>query len=46
VTDHGWWLLPSLFLHGRGLPLIHRLTDDAEITRGPDGTVVQLGWLV
>ncbi|MDT7725606.1 MAG: serine/threonine-protein kinase RsbW [Actinomycetota bacterium] len=49
VTDHGRWRQPSpdpLSLHGRGLPLIRTLTDDAEIKRGPEGTVVQLGWLL
>jgi serine/threonine-protein kinase RsbW len=49
ITDHGRWHAPSpdpLGLRGRGLPLIHTLTDDAEITRGPDGTVVRLAWLV
>jgi serine/threonine-protein kinase RsbW len=49
ITDHGQWHAPApdpLGLRGRGLPLIHNLTDDAEITRGPEGTVVRLSWLV
>jgi len=49
ITDHGQWHAPGpdpLRLHGRGLPLIHTLTDDAEITCGPEGTVVRLAWLV
>lgn len=49
ITDHGQWHAPApdpLCLRGRGLPLMHTLTDDAEITCGPDGTVVRLAWLV
>jgi serine/threonine-protein kinase RsbW len=49
ITDHGQWHAPApdpLGLHGRGLPLIHTLTDYAEITCGPEGTVVTLAWLI
>jgi serine/threonine-protein kinase RsbW len=49
ITDYGQWHAPEpdpLCLRGRGLPLIHTLTDDAEITCGPEGTVVRLAWLV
>lgn len=46
VTDRGQWQpapVPGL-LHGRGLPLIHTLADDAGFTTGPAGTVVEMTW--
>ncbi len=46
VTDHGQWTpapVPGL-LHGRGLPLIHTLADEATFTTSPAGTTVGMSW--
>ncbi|WP_410675512.1 ATP-binding protein [Amycolatopsis sp. cmx-4-68] len=46
VTDHGQWTpapVPGL-LHGRGLPLIHTLADEATFTTSPAGTTVEMTW--
>jgi anti-sigma regulatory factor (Ser/Thr protein kinase) len=48
VRDDGVWQAPDPQLrgvaHGRGIPLIHALTDHAEITTTPTGTRVRLQW--
>lgn len=48
VSDDGAWRAPDPQLrgaaHGRGIPLIHALTDRAEITATPTGTRVLLQW--
>ncbi|MEN4449506.1 ATP-binding protein [Mycolicibacterium phocaicum] len=48
VSDDGAWRAPDPQLrgaaHGRGIPLIHALTDRAEITATPTGTRVLLLW--
>ncbi|HEV7651222.1 MAG TPA: ATP-binding protein [Actinophytocola sp.] len=43
VTDHGRW--PDAGApRGRGLELIRRLSDDAEVVRGDYGTTVRMSW--
>lgn len=47
VRDHGRWAPPpeqSGILHGRGLPLIHALTDRAVISTGESGTEIRMTW--
>ncbi|GAB3575408.1 ATP-binding protein [Amycolatopsis endophytica] len=47
VSDRGRWLPPAEDpgpLHGRGLPLIHALSDRAEVAPGPGGTTVRMRW--
>lgn len=48
VSDDGAWRAPNPQLrglaHGRGIPLIHALTDRVEITATPAGTRVRLQW--
>ncbi|AIJ24432.1 anti sigma factor [Amycolatopsis methanolica 239] len=49
VSDQGRWQPPAADpgpLHGRGLPLIHALSDRAEIAPGPEGTTVRMRWPV
>ncbi|MCX8565207.1 ATP-binding protein [Mycolicibacterium mucogenicum] len=50
VSDDGAWRAPDPQLrgvaHGRGIPLIHALTDRAEITATPTGTRVRLQWRI
>ncbi|WP_326836427.1 ATP-binding protein [Amycolatopsis rhabdoformis] len=46
VTDHGRWRprpAPDP-RRGRGLPLIHLLSDHAEVTPAPGGTTVAMTW--
>lgn len=46
VTDHGSWRPPneSPAERRRGLPLIHRLADEAVVTSGEEGTRVLMRW--
>ncbi len=48
VTDRGTWRPAAVpapdALHGRGLPLIHTLADEATFTTSPAGTTVDLSW--
>ncbi|MFI5614379.1 ATP-binding protein [Amycolatopsis sp. NPDC051903] len=47
VTDHGRWLPPTANpgpLHGRGLPLIRALPDDATVDPTERGTTVTMTW--
>ncbi|TWF95289.1 ATP-binding protein [Saccharopolyspora dendranthemae] len=46
ITDHGSWQTPSKSAaeRRRGLPLIHRLADEAVVTSGEDGTRVLMRW--
>lgn len=46
VTDHGSWRTPgkSAAERRRGLPLIHRLADEAVVTSGEGGTRVLMRW--
>jgi serine/threonine-protein kinase RsbW len=47
VTDHGrWkpWVAEREPVHGRGLLLIRRLADHAEVIPGDHGTTVLLSW--
>ncbi|HEU5476120.1 MAG TPA: ATP-binding protein [Actinophytocola sp.] len=49
VTDHGRWRLAPVqpeHQRGRGLPLIHGLTDELTIETGEDGTIVRMVWTV
>ncbi|GAA2797812.1 ATP-binding protein [Saccharopolyspora taberi] len=47
ITDRGQWLpLSGEREGGRGLPLIHRLADEAVITPGSAGTVVRMSWML
>ncbi|MFF5987154.1 ATP-binding protein [Prauserella flavalba] len=49
VSDRGRWRTPPAdpgILHGRGLPLIHALSDHAEIRPAAAGTTVTLTWHV
>ncbi|MBV9012381.1 MAG: ATP-binding protein [Pseudonocardiales bacterium] len=44
VTDNGSWRCPtdSAGYRGRGLPLMHQLTTETQVVRGPYGTTVRL----
>lgn len=47
IRDHGRWAPPqeqSGILHGRGLPLIHALADQAVISTGESGTEIRMKW--
>jgi serine/threonine-protein kinase RsbW len=48
ITDHGTWRPPNPTpqnrLRGRGIPLMHALTDHASITPTSEGTRVHLEW--
>lgn len=47
VADRGKWLPPPAVpgpLHGRGLPLMRRLADSAEVHPRHDGTTIVLRW--
>jgi serine/threonine-protein kinase RsbW len=48
ISDHGTWRPPNPEpqnrLRGRGIPLMHALTDHASIEPGPEGTRVLLVW--
>ncbi|HWM06138.1 MAG TPA: ATP-binding protein [Actinophytocola sp.] len=41
VADRGRWGDPAT---GRGLALIHKLSDEAEVVRGDYGTTVRMTW--
>lgn len=47
VTDRGRWRTPEpdpLHLRGRGIPLMHALSERTQIEFADAGTTVQLGW--
>ncbi|MEV3905743.1 ATP-binding protein [Mycobacterium sp. NPDC050551] len=48
ITDHGTWRPPNPApqnrLRGRGIPLMHALSDNASITPTSEGTRVHLEW--
>ncbi len=47
VTDRGKWRTPEpdpLHLRGRGIPLMHALSERTQIEFADAGTSVQLGW--
>lgn len=47
ITDKGRWRpvrVDESSPRGRGLPIIHALTDDTQITAGPTGTTIRMHW--
>lgn len=52
VSDRGRWRPPARFdarpdrLSGRGIPLIHGLSDEVAITPTERGTIVRMSWAV